>query len=365
MRRLRRVAVVVTILLLAIWLFVSTWAHFLGGAGVGWAMAIALLALGYIPVAILGFRLQHPLLRAVAIPAAVAIGLLSFGFVAALVCWVLAGAVRTFGIPIEARSIGYAVFGLGFLASLYGLANAASIQITRYTVALPNLPGQWQGKTGVLVSDIHLGNIRGAAFARRIVARVKALQPEIVFIGGDLFDGARVDLDACVEPWGTITAPAGTFFVTGNHDEFSDSSKIMDALKKAGVHVLDNEKVTVDGLQIVGVHDGVARDDREFREILNRAQVDGNHASVLLNHQPSHLAIPAEAGISLQLSGHTHRGQFWPWSHLVARVYGPFAYGLNRFTTLQVITSSGVGTWGPPMRVGTRSEIVLIQFTSA
>jgi predicted MPP superfamily phosphohydrolase len=157
----------------------------------------------------------------------------------------------------------------------------------------------------------------------------------------------------------------GVFFVTGNHDEFSDSSKIMDALRKAGVRVLDNQKVTVHGLQIVGVHDGDARDDRGFREILARSQIERGRASVLLNHQPSHLSAPNEAGISLQLSGHTHKGQFWPWTLLVSRIFGPFAYGTNRFGALQVITSSGVGTWGPPMRVATRSEIVEIRFTPA
>jgi predicted MPP superfamily phosphohydrolase len=365
MRRIRRAAVISAILLLVVSAVVSTWAHFTGGVGVGWAIALALLALGYIPVAILGFRLQNPLLRAVAVPAAVSVGLLSFGLVAAITCWVFAGAAWALGVPVEPRSIGFGVFGVALAVAVYGLINAATIRVTRYTVALRNLPGEWHGKTGVLVSDVHLGNIRGAGFARRIVARVKALKPDIVFISGDMFDGARVDLDACSEPWGTINAPMGSFFVTGNHDEFSDSTKIMDSLRKAGVRVLDNEKVMVHGLQVVGVHDGAARDDREFREILARSQIDRNRASILLSHQPSHLSIPNEAGISLQLSGHTHRGQFWPWSLLVTRIFGPFAYGLNRFESLQVITSSGVGTWGPPMRVATRSEIVLIRFLPA
>ena len=365
MRRFRLAAVFFGVVLLVVGVVVSTWAYFSSGVGVGWAIAVALLAIGYIPVAILGFRLQTPLLRAMAIPAAVSIGLLSFGFVAAVTCWVLAGATRALGIPIEISSIGYGVFGLGLVASVYGLVNAARIQVTRYTVALHNLPRQWDGRTGVLVSDVHLGNIRSVGFARRVVARVNTLRPDVVFISGDMFDGALVDLDACAEPWGTINAPMGSFYVTGNHDEFSDSSKITDALRKVGVRVLDNEKVTVQGLQIVGVHDGVARDERGFREILDRSRIERNSASVLLNHQPSHLSIPNEAGISLQLSGHTHKGQFWPWTHLVTRIFGPFAYGLNRFGTLQVITSSGVGTWGPPMRVATRSEIVLIQFSCA
>jgi uncharacterized protein len=365
MRRFRRAAVVVAVLLLAICFVDWTWALFLGGASVGWPVAIAIMALGYIPVAIVGFRLRNPLLRAAAIPTAVSVGFLSFCFVASVLCWILEGATRALGIPIENHSIGCGAFGLGLATAIYGLVNAARIRITRYTVALQNLPSELKGRTGVLVSDIHLGNIRNVGFSRRVAARVKALNPDVLFICGDMFDGALVDLDACAAPWGAIEAPMGSFFVTGNHDEFTDSAKITEALRGVGIRVLENERITVHGLQVVGVHDGVARDVREFRGILARSHIERDRPSVLLNHQPSHLSIPNEFGISLQLSGHTHNGQFWPWSLLVARVFGPFAYGLNRFGDLQVITSCGVGTWGPPMRVATRSEIVLIEFTAA
>lgn len=365
MRRFRRVAVVIAVLLFAICFVVWTWDLFVGGASVGWPVAIAVMALGYIPVAILGFRLRNPLLRAAAIPTAASIGFLSFCLVASVLCWIVDGASRALSVPIENHSIGCTVFGLGLAAAVYGLVNAARIRTTRYRVALQNLPADVEGRTGVLVSDIHLGNIRGVGFSHRVAARVKALRPDILFICGDMFDGALVDLDACAAPWGAIEAPMGSFFVTGNHDEFTDSAKIMEALRKVGVRVLDNEKVTVHGLQVVGVHDGVAQDDREFRAILTRANIEKDRPSVLLSHQPSRLSVPDEFGISLQLSGHTHNGQFWPWSLLVAQVFGPYAYGLNRFGELQVITSCGVGTWGPPMRVATRSEIVVIEFTKA
>ena len=365
MRSFRRVAVVVTVLLLAIGFVVWTWAFFLGGASAGWPVAVAVMALGYIPAAILGFRLQSPILRAVAIPAAVSVGLLSFAFVASALCWILGGATRALGIPVGNHSIGLGMFGLGLAAAVCGIFNAAIIRTTRYKVAFRNLPGELEGRTGVLVSDVHLGNIRSVGFSRRVAARVRALKPDVLFICGDMFDGALVDLDACAAPWGAIGAPMGSFFVTGNHDEYADSAKIMEALRRVGIRVLENEGVTVQGLQVVGVHDGVSRDEREFREILVRSHIEGDRPSVLLSHQPSHLSLPNEFGISLQLSGHTHNGQFWPWSLLVARVFGPFAYGLNRFGGLQVITSCGVGTWGPPMRVATRSEIVLIEFTAA
>ena len=363
MRRFRRVAVVVAILLLAICFVVWTWTRFLGGAGAGWPIAVAVLTLGYIPVAILGFRLRNPLLRAAAIPTAVSMGLFSFCLVASVLCWTADGVLRALGIAAGNSLVGPGMFGLGLAAAAYGVLNAARIRVTRYTVSLPNLPGELWGRIGVLVSDVHLGNIRGAGFSRRVAARVRALSPDFLFICGDMFDGAQVDLGACAAPWGAIGAPLGSFFVTGNHDEFTDSAKIMEALRRVGIRVLDNERVTVRGLQIVGVHDGVARDEREFRGILARSGLDRDRPSILLSHQPSHLSIPSEFGVSLQLSGHTHNGQFWPWSILVSRVFGPFAYGLNRFGALQVITSCGVGTWGPPMRVATRSEIVAFELT--
>jgi predicted MPP superfamily phosphohydrolase len=358
-------AVIVTVLLLAISFVVCTWASFVGVASVGWPVAVEILALGYIPVAILGFRLKSPLLRAIAIPTAVSVGLLSFAFMGSVLCWILYGTIRALKIPVASTSIGYSVFGLALAAAVYGSVNASRIRTSRYKVALRNLPDEWKGKTGVMVSDVHLGNVRNVGFSQRVAAKVKALNPDVLFISGDMFDGALVDLEACAAPWGAINAPLGSFFVTGNHDEFADSAKILEALRKVGIRVLDNERVTVDGLQIVGVHDGVARDDREFRAVLAQSHIDRNRPSILLNHQPSHLSIPDEFGVSLQLSGHTHNGQFWPWSLLVARIFGRFAYGLNRFGGLQVITSSGVGTWGPPMRVATRSEIVVIEFSLA
>jgi predicted MPP superfamily phosphohydrolase len=126
--------------------------------------------------------------------------------------------------------------------------------------------------------------------------------------------------------------------------------------------VLENEKIILDGLQIVGVHYHDSSNVERFRAILRRVALDRNAASILLVHNPNRLPLAAEAGISLQLSGHTHLGQFVPFTKIVSRIYGKYAYGLNRFGDLQVYTSCGVGTWGPPMRLGSNPEIVLIQF---
>jgi hypothetical protein len=112
----------------------------------------------------------------------------------------------------------------------------------------------------------------------------------------------------------------------------------------------------------VGVHDSEAGSPSELGEILHAAQIDQEKPSILLAHRPVNLTVAEAKGISLQLSGHTHRGQIWPWNLLVSRIYGRFAYGLSRLNRMQVYTSSGVGTWGPPLRVGTQSEIVLFRF---
>jgi len=151
------------------------------------------------------------------------------------------------------------------------------------------------------------------------------------------------------------------YFVGGNHDDYGGRDAYFAALRGVGMRVLDNETVDLHGLQLVGVHDREIHDPEAYRAVLERAGVDRGRASILLAHRPENLAVPEKAGISLQLSGHTHQGQFWPWTLVARRVHGAFAYGLNRFGGMEVFTSSGAGTWGPPLRLGTRSEVVLIR----
>lgn len=270
-----------------------------------------------------------------------------------------------FDLRADPRWLVAVVFGLALFASVCGLVNAAWIRVTRVTLNLPNLPEAWRGRSAALVTDLHLGNVRGRRFTRRVVARLQRLQPDAVFISGDMFDGTKADLDWLVAPWSKLSLPRGMYFVTGNHEEFTSRNKFVDVIARTGIRVLNNEKVDVDGLQIVGVHDGEAGEPRTLRALLQSMQLDDRRPSILLAHQPSNLAIAAEAGISLQLSGHTHGGQIWPWSWVARLVHGRFNYGLNRLRKLQVFTSSGVGTWGMPMRVGTKSEIVFLRFETA
>jgi predicted MPP superfamily phosphohydrolase len=254
------------------------------------------------------------------------------------------------------------IFGVALATSLYGIVNAAWTRVTRLTVKLPNLPASWRGRIAALVSDTHLGHLRGPRFLRRIVAMLNLLKPDIVLIAGDLYDGTVADLDQLAEPLAKLSPPLGAYFVAGNHEEFSEHTKYLRAVNRVGVRVLNNEKVVVDGLQIVGIHYRDSVDDDHFREMIRHAAIDRAQASILLTHAPDRVKISEEEGFSLQLSGHTHGGQLFPFTWITSRIYGKFVYGLQRLGNLMVYTSYGAGTWGPPLRVGTKPEMVLIRF---
>lgn len=199
-------------------------------------------------------------------------------------------------------------------------------------------------------------------FLRRTIAKILREEPHAVFIAGDLYDGTAIDAVQAAAPLSQLTAPHGVYFVAGNHEQFRDDSKYLSAVKAAGVRVLHNEKVEVDGLQIAGVPYHLAWQPNIFASVLHALHLDPDRASILLTHAPDHPEIAAAAGVSLQLSGHTHLGQFIPWSWIAKRIYRQFVYGLSQIGKMQVFTSSGAGTWGPPLRLGSNPEIVLLQF---
>jgi hypothetical protein len=359
----RRIAVFVVIiqcfLFLVHWFVYATWISFWGAGNLKLQVMMALLSISFVSSSILGFRYSQAIARLLYTISVVWLGLMSFFLLAAGLCWAVYGVVHLLGLPLQPRTIAAALFGLAIVASLYGMVNAACTRVKRITVKLPNLPESWRGRTAALLSDTHLGHVRNYNFMRRIVTMLTRLQPDVVFISGDLYDGMAADVNRLAEPWTELSVPFGAYFVAGNHDGFSGHAKHLEAMEQSGVRVLNNEKVDVDGLQIVGMH---YHDSRRARSILQEADLDRARPSILLTHVPSGMAIAEEAGISLQLSGHTHGGQLFPYTWICSRVWGQFNYGLKRLDNMQVYTSCGTGTWGPPMRVGTNPEIVLIQF---
>lgn len=359
------IAVLQTILSLAHFFLYETWvSSFSSGvnrSGVWLPAALAILSVSFVSASLLAFRYSHPVVRVLYRIASVWLGLLSFLFFAACLYWIVRGITCAGGISISEHLLVIMLFSLAAFVGLYGIVNAALTRVHRVVVRLPNLPSAWRGRRVVLVSDMHLGHIYNDRFTRRIVHMVMREKPDSVFIAGDLYDGTTIDAEKAAEPLAALHAPLGTFFVAGNHEQFGDDSKYLRAIARAGVRVLRNEKIDLEGLQVIGVPYRDATHDGHLRSVLERAGVDRSRASILLTHAPDRPGIAAEAGISLQLSGHTHFGQFVPWTWFAKRMYRQYVYGLHRWGKMQIYTSSGAGTWGPPLRVGSKPEIVVFE----
>jgi predicted MPP superfamily phosphohydrolase len=325
-------------------------------------LTLGILSVSFLITSLLAFRYTNPLLRWLYTVAAIWLGAASFLFFAACACWVIYGAVRLAGLNLNGRVLDVAVFGTAAAISAYGVINAAWTRVRRVSIKLPNLPASWRGRTAALISDMHLGHVKNTRFARRMTAMINKLKPDMVWIAGDLYDGTAVDAIRAASPLKDLRPPLGTFFVEGNHEEFRDPAKYLEAVRASGVRVLNNEKADIDGLQILGVPYRHATHEGHFRSVLEAIGIDQDRASVLLTHAPDHVAVAEAAGVGLQVSGHTHLGQFIPYTWIAARIYQEFVYGLNRIGKMLVYTSSGAGTWGPPLRVGSQPEIVLFEF---
>lgn len=369
----RRVVIFLTIvqsiLFLGHWFVYETWRVFQPAPASGHshgipllAYAFAILSVTFLTASLLARRYANPLVRAYYSIAAVWLGFFSFAFFAAVAAWIIRGASVLFRLGWPSEYIVLLMLALAACASIYGLLNSAHMRVRRVSVKLPNLPATWRGRVAALVTDTHLGHVRGYAFANRLVALLSRFAPDIILIGGDMYDGTAADARLLASPLERLSPPLGTYFIAGNHEDFGDRAQYLEAVRDSGVRVLDNEKVVVDGLQLIGVHHRDSVHPERFRAILRNASLDPGTASILLTHSPDHLPIAAEEKIGLQLSGHTHAGQFFPFTWFTSRIYGPFVYGLKRLGDLLVYTSCGAGTWGPPMRVGTSPEIVLIDF---
>ena len=325
-------------------------------------VTVGILSVSFLGTSLLAFRYTNPILRTLYRIAAVWLGIVSFLFFAAGASWVVFGVTRLADINVSFHAIVEFAYAVAVLSGVAGVLNAGWTRIRRITVRLENLPETWRGRTAALISDLHLGHVRNGSFLRRIVAKVMRENPDAVFLAGDLYDGTAIDAAKAAEPLRDLRAPQGTYFVAGNHEQFGDDSRYLRAVSNAGVRVLHNEKVDADQLQIVGVPYNHASRDEHFQKVLRQIGVDRNRASILLTHAPDRPHIAEKEGISLQVSGHTHVGQFYPWTWMARRIYRQFVYGLSRIGKMLVYTSSGAGTWGPPLRLGSSPEIVLLQF---
>jgi predicted MPP superfamily phosphohydrolase len=266
-----------------------------------------------------------------------------------------------------------AVVALAAVVTLVGFAGARRrARIVAVEVPIANLPPQLEGFSIAQISDVHVGSQIKRKYVDAIVDAVNSLGADLIAVTGDLVDGSVKDLSPHIEPLGRLRARYGTYVVTGNHEYYSGEPAWTAEFRRLGLRVLLNEHVVVRHggapLVLAGVTDFSAHHFNPAQRsdpvaALSGAPLDAA-VKILLAHQPRSAAAAANAGFDLQLSGHTHGGQFWPWN-LFVRLQQPFTAGLHRLNHLWVYISRGTGYWGPPNRFGAPSEITLLRLVPA
>ena len=312
------------------------------------------------------------------------LGLFLHLLMALVFIWLVFGVGKLVGSIPDMRMIAVGFFLIAAAISVYGQWKAYNPVLKRIEVEIKGLPDHWRNSTVVHLSDLHLGTINRTGFMERVADKVNSVDPDLILITGDLFDGMGGDLFSFIEPLKALKASEGIFFVTGNHEGYLGLEEPLSVLRATDIRVLDNEIIELDGLQIVGI--SFPEHDREngARHLLTQSgSYDAGKPSILLYHTPTNIAesntdrgnqqtktywypdttmaLAKEVGIDLQLSGHTHQGQLFPFGWLTRAIYKGYDYGLHKDGRFQVYVTSGAGTWGPPMRTGGSSEIVVIQ----
>jgi uncharacterized protein len=340
----------------------------LQAAGAGWLIASWLL----VPLGLLSRAVRRqPLSDRLAWAGLLALGMFS----SLLVSTLLRDVVLLLALPFSRHDAALvqwsavAVPALAFIATAVGFINARRVaRVVDVEVPIAGLPPALHGFTIAQISDIHVGPTIKHGYLDRIVARVNSLHADLIAVTGDLVDGSVRDLAPHTAPLARLSARHGAYFVTGNHEYYSNAHAWIAEVERLGLRVLLNEHVALSHegaiLVVAGVTDYTAHHFDPSHRSDPAAALAGAPADaavrLLLAHQPRSALAAADAGYHLQLSGHTHGGQFFPWNFFVP-LQQPFTAGLNRVRDLWVYTSRGTGYWGPPKRFGAPSEITRVR----
>ncbi len=264
---------------------------------------------------------------------------------------------------------GMTVLVLTLAVFVYGVWNASRIRLREMTLPLRSLTHEVRVAH---LSDLHLGHFRGERFLRDILKRIGDKDVDAVVITGDLFDGRKQVNDEVTGLFREVNVPV--FFVEGNHDLYTGIRTIKEKLRAVGVHVLEDEIVSFEGMQIAGLDymgrgrrgpgDAARPGRRDMQEVLDRLDLDRSKPVLLLHHSPAYVDQACEAGVDLYLAGHTHGGQLFPLTVIAGMVH-TYNKGLHDHRGMWIYVSQGAGTFGPPLRVGTHSEMAVITLVPA
>jgi len=348
-----------------------------GPAGVFAGMALLIVCCAVIPLAVRNHAIRNPALADVL----AWVGVLSMGFFSSLFVFTVlrdlvllgahvflsAGQAAAWVAPSAQWTLALTVF-----VTFVGFLIARRPQIVEVDIPVTGLPEALHGFSIAQISDVHVGPTIRRGFVARIVALVNGLQADLIAVTGDLVDGSVQQLSLHTAPLAGLAARHGVYFVTGNHEYYSGERAWTAEIRRLGLRVLKNEHVVLShngaslvlaGVTDLSAHHFDAAQHSDPEAALRGSPADAG-AKILLAHQPNSAAGAADAGFDVQISGHTHGGQFWPWN-LFVRFFQPFTGGLYKLKNLSVYVSRGTGYWGPPNRFGVPSEITRIRLIPA
>lgn len=345
-------------------------------------LSLLILSLSFIGSSLLVHWRENITTKFLYISSGVWLGLLINLLLVIAVFWIIVFIFRILKIRVNMVLISRIAIVAAIFYTCFGIFNVFSLKIKNISVEIENLPAQWQGKTIVHLSDLHLGKALGENFLRKIIKKANNLNPEAVMITGDLFDGINGNLSRFIKPLNNIKAVQGAYYVTGNHEIYLGVEEALNTLKQTKINILDDEVIIVNGLQIIGISYPDFNKSKNVKKIIqDDKNFNSGKPSILLSHSPTNIfssqnndnqhrdiywpdnidfSAAKELGIDLQLSGHTHKGQIFPFNFITKFIYNGYDYGLHQEGGFAIYTTSGAGVWGPTMRTGSRSEIVAI-----
>lgn len=313
------------------------------------------------------------------------LGLMSFLLIMTAIVWVVKAGLWVLPYDISAKAIiqnlSFFLYGLAIIYTGFCHYQFYKIEVKSINVPIKNLPQQWEGKKIIHLSDLHLGGTKGLKFLKKLVPLTNKQNADLILITGDLFDGATNFHERYVSDLNNFKAKHGVIFTSGNHEIYSGVEKSRKVIENSKIIMLDNKAIVIDGLQILGISYPEFK-NTSFFDFEDPKVFTKNLPTILLYHTPTSIKANGKNlpevrssdylapdttfsnvishGISLQLSGHTHAGQFFPFTWVANKVFKGFHYGLHRIDDFYINISSGTGSWGPPLRSDYLSEIVVI-----
>ncbi|MCK5098820.1 MAG: metallophosphoesterase, partial [Desulfobacteraceae bacterium] len=351
----------------------------------GLSLIVFFLSITFILSSIFIHISNNPFTRAYYLFSGTWLGLMSFLLIMTAFIWLIKGGLWFLPNDLPAKtiiqSLSCFLYGIAIIYTGFCHCQFYKIEIKYINVPIKNLPLQWEGKKIIHLSDLHLGGTKDLKFLKELVSLTNDQNAYLILITGDLFDGATNSQGKYIPYLNNFKAEQGVLFTSGNHEIYSGVEKSRSLIEKSKIVLLDNKAVVIDGLQILGISYPEFKNTSSF-DFKDPKVFTKNLPTILLYHTPTSIKANGEnlaevrssdylapdttfsfaisQGISLQLSGHTHAGQFFPFTWVADKVFKGLHYGLHKIDDFYINISSGTGSWGPPLRSGYLSEIVVI-----